>query len=236
MTPYKNRFGSPALLLTLALAASLAAAADDELIFVTQISATGARGGIGPDPLNSTWQYGAGELTPMGMRQEYLVGFDIRKNRYGALIDEVYSPFQVNVFQHRHEREVARLRVREGPHEAGLELGRDGQRELELQSVVLLEMREHLHRQDEARELRRLLRGLLVARGENLLELFGVGGGEGVFLENFVEVVEFVALLLAVAVFLLALLAERALRGLLQAEEVGEAERRKSFEHLCFRG
>ena len=34
----------------------------------------------------------------MGMRQEYLVGFDIRKNRYGALIDEVYSPFQVNVF------------------------------------------------------------------------------------------------------------------------------------------
>ena len=68
MTPYKNRFGSPALLLMLVLAASIAAAADDELIFVAQLSGTGARGGIGPDPLNATWQYGEGELTPMGMR------------------------------------------------------------------------------------------------------------------------------------------------------------------------
>ena len=79
------------------------ASADTEYVFVTQLTAEGARSGKGPNPFED-WLYGENEITSMGLRQQYLAGYDFAE-LYSAklnLNDKVYSPWQVNIKSTNH--------------------------------------------------------------------------------------------------------------------------------------
>lgn len=75
----------------------------DQKFFLSQVTSEGARSNIGPDPINIKWTYGQGEITSMGLRQHYLVGYDLKAN-YGTelKLNDIYSPWQVNVRSTNH--------------------------------------------------------------------------------------------------------------------------------------
>ena len=85
------------IMLTYALAQSNA---DGDLVFVLETTRHGARNPVGSDiSIGEIPEYIKGELTPMGMRQHFLLGHEMRK-RYtgeGNLLDENYNAYEVYV-------------------------------------------------------------------------------------------------------------------------------------------
>lgn len=77
--------------------------ADTESVFVAQLTAEGARSGKGSNPFED-WLYGENEITSMGLRQQYLVGYDFAElyAKKLNLNDRVYSPWQVNIKSTNH--------------------------------------------------------------------------------------------------------------------------------------
>lgn len=68
-------------------------------IFMVEVNSEGARTGTDEDPTGKGWkETGEGQLTAMGMRQHYLVGYDIRANYASTLkLQNEYSPWQIYV-------------------------------------------------------------------------------------------------------------------------------------------
>lgn len=77
--------------------------AETNKIFIAHLSAEGARSNVGPNPFDNTWPFGQNEITSMGLRQQYLVGYDLRVNYANTLgLNPIYSPWQVNVRSTNH--------------------------------------------------------------------------------------------------------------------------------------
>ena len=91
-----------ALIISLILIAS-SLSAKSESVFIAQLTSEGARSQHGENIFNGSFPYGPNELTSMGLRQHYLVGYDLATN-YGASIglEKVYSPWQVNIRSTNH--------------------------------------------------------------------------------------------------------------------------------------
>ena len=73
-------------------------------VFVAQLTNEGARSNFGPNAFpNKPWEFGAEEITAIGLRQQYLVGYDLKYN-YGSTLklNEVYSPWQIYVRSTNH--------------------------------------------------------------------------------------------------------------------------------------
>ena len=86
---------------------------DNKTIFLAQLTSEGARSYIGSNPTDKVWEFGPGEITSMGLRQQYLVGYDLKVN-YAVALDlerktgtrqeplPIYSPWQVNIRSTNH--------------------------------------------------------------------------------------------------------------------------------------
>ena len=86
---------------------------DNKTIFLAQLTSEGARSYIGSNPIDKEWEFGPGEITSMGLRQQYLVGYDLKVN-YAVALDlerktgtrqeplPIYSPWQVNIRSTNH--------------------------------------------------------------------------------------------------------------------------------------
>jgi hypothetical protein len=71
-------------------------------IFIAQLTSEGGRSGIGPNPFDD-WEFGENEVTSMGLRQHYLVGYDLSEIYAESLaLDRIYSPWQVNIRSTNH--------------------------------------------------------------------------------------------------------------------------------------
>ena len=73
-------------------------------VFVAQLTSEGARSNFGPNAFpNTPWEFGPGEITAIGLRQQYLVGYDLKYN-YGSTLklNETYSPWQIYVRSTNH--------------------------------------------------------------------------------------------------------------------------------------
>jgi hypothetical protein len=65
---------------------------------VIQVSSEGFRTGYGDNPLNTTWAPGPNEILPMGLRQHYLVGYDLKESVCAGMdLEAVYSPHQIYI-------------------------------------------------------------------------------------------------------------------------------------------
>lgn len=77
--------------------------AQSEKVFIAQLTSEGARSPLGENIFNGRFPYGSGEVTSMGLRQHYLVGYDLAINYADPLgLDKVYSPWQVNIRSTNH--------------------------------------------------------------------------------------------------------------------------------------
>lgn len=67
-------------------------------LMVIQVSSEGFRTGYGDNPLNTTWAPGPNEILPMGLRQHYLVGYDLKESVCAGMdLEAVYSPHQIYI-------------------------------------------------------------------------------------------------------------------------------------------
>lgn len=74
-----------------------------ESVFVSQLTSEGARSNNGPNPFEKKWPFGDNEVTSMGLRQHYLVGYDLKTNYAKNLkLEEIYSPWQVAIRSTNH--------------------------------------------------------------------------------------------------------------------------------------
>ena len=78
--------------------------ANTKLVYVSELTNEGARSSIGPTPFpNKVWPSGPGEITPMGLRQHYLVGYDLKTNYASRLnLQTDYSPYNIYVRSTNH--------------------------------------------------------------------------------------------------------------------------------------
>ena len=91
------------ILIALLLFISSFVKADEESVFMAELVAEGARSPLKLDVFKGNFPYGLNEITPMGLRQHYLIGYDLRTNYADALgLDKVYSPWQVNIRSTNH--------------------------------------------------------------------------------------------------------------------------------------
>ena len=90
-----------ALSLTLFITSTIAA---NKLVYLSQLTNEGARSNVGPNPIPAKeWEFGAGELTSMGLRQHYLVGSDLKLNYAGKLkLQSTYSPYNIYIRSTNH--------------------------------------------------------------------------------------------------------------------------------------
>lgn len=88
-------------LLALILAHAICVSA--ESVFVSQLTSEGARSNNGPNAFEKKWPFGDNEVTSMGLRQHYLVGYDLKTNYAKDLgLEEIYSPWQVAIRSTNH--------------------------------------------------------------------------------------------------------------------------------------
>ena len=74
-----------------------------ESVFVSQLTSEGARSNNGPNAFEKKWPFGDNEVTSMGLRQHYLVGYDLKTNYAKNLgLEEIYSPWQVAIRSTNH--------------------------------------------------------------------------------------------------------------------------------------
>ena len=79
------------------------AQASSETVFIAQLTGEGARSPLGVNTFNGRFPYGSGEITSMGLRQHYLVGYDLAVNYADPLgLSRIYSPWQVNIRSTNH--------------------------------------------------------------------------------------------------------------------------------------
>lgn len=77
--------------------------AETQNVFLAQLTAEGARSNTGPNPFDTEFEYGPHEITSMGLRQHYLVGYDLAYNyREKLKLNRVYSPWQVAIRSTNH--------------------------------------------------------------------------------------------------------------------------------------
>ena len=69
------------------------------LLYTTQVTSEGFRTGLGPHPLpGKSWWPGQQEITPMGLRQQYLVGYDLAESVITpSNFSRIYSPHQIQI-------------------------------------------------------------------------------------------------------------------------------------------
>jgi hypothetical protein len=90
-------------IVALLVLAAFTALSSADTVFIAQLTSEGARSPNGANIFEGRFPWGSGEVTSMGLRQHYLVGYDLYTNYREALgLDVVYNPWQVNVRSTNH--------------------------------------------------------------------------------------------------------------------------------------